>query len=330
MHSTGTSITQFSAALLIVASMLFTPCAAAQTRFPSREVHIILGFSAGGTTDIIARIIGHELEGKWGQSVIIEARPGAGGNIAGLAVVKAPADGYTLFMGSVGPLAINASLYKSMPFDHLKDFAPVSLVAHVPNMLVVNPSMMPATTFQEFLTEVKKNPDKYFHASTGKGTMAHLSAELLKKQAGLKMTHVPYKGADAVTDLLASNVCCMFATIPSVIQHVRQGTLRALAVTSRNRSAAAPDVPTIAESGIADFDASSWFAIVGPAGLSTEIAEKVSADIASVLQIPAIREKLVVQGADPVGSTPEALAAHVRSETTKWAAAVKDAGIEAE
>ena len=330
MQSIEKPTARIISALLLIASIMLADRAGAQTSFPAREVHIIVGFSAGGTTDIIARLIGHELNAKWGKSVIIEARPGAGGNIGGLAVVTAPPDGYTLFMGSVGPLAINPSLYKAMPFDHLKDFTPVSLVAHVPNMLVVNPDMIPVATFSEFLAEVRKNPGKYFHASTGKGTMAHLSAEMLKKQAGLVMTHVPYKGADAVTDLLASNVCCMFATIPSVIQHVRQGKLRALAVTSRNRSASAPDIPTIAESGFPDFDASSWFGIVGPAGLPKEIAEKVSADIADALKLPALREKLIQQGADPVGNTPAEFAAYMKSETAKWAAAVKDAGVEAE
>jgi tripartite-type tricarboxylate transporter receptor subunit TctC len=290
-------------------------------------VRIYVGFSAGGTTDVIARLVANELNKAWGQPIVIENRAGATGNIAADLVAKSKPDGYTLLMGSVGPLAINASLFKSMPYDNLKDLAPVTLVAHVPNMLVVNPRSMPAKTFEEFISVVKKNPGKYFFASTGSGTSSHLSAELLKMQAGLDMTHVPYKGAVALNDLLGGDsVHLMFATIPSVINHVRQGSLRALAVTSLKRSAAMPELPTIAESGYPGFDASSWFGLVGPAGLSPKIAGKIADETAKALRKPELREKFVQQGADPVGSTPAEFGEYMRAETEKWAKLVKATG----
>ena len=291
----------------------------------------MIGFSAGGTTDIITRLISSDLSKAWGQPIVIENRPGAGGNIAAELVSKAKPDGHMLLMGSVGPLAINVSLYKSIGFDNLKDLAPISLVAHVPNMLVFSPRGLQLNTFQDFIALVKANPGKYFFASTGSGTTSHLSGELLKLQAGLNLTHVPYKGAVALNDVLAGeSVHFMFATIPSAINHVRSGKLRALAVTSLKRSAGVPDVPTIAESGFPGFDASSWFGLVGPAGLPRGIAAKISADIARILARPEMREKFVQQGADPVGSTQEEFGAYMRAETAKWAPLVKASGAKAD
>lgn len=299
----------------------------AQENWPKQPVTMLVGFSAGGTTDIIARMLGQELSKMWGQPVIIDNRPGAGGNIAGSMVAKAKPDGYTLFMGSTGPLAVNNTLYKSMPFDNLKDFTPISLVADVPNMLVVNPKSMPVNSFKEFLTMLKASPGKYFYASTGSGTASHLSTELLKVQAGLDVTHVPYKGAVALNDILAGEgVHFMFATIPSAIQHVRSGRLRALAVSSLKRSAGVPELPTVAESGFPGFDASSWFGLVGPAKMPPELAAKIQGDIARVLKSKEMQEKFIVQGADPVGSTPAQFADYMRSETTKWAKIVKLSG----
>jgi len=312
---------------ILIALALISQFAHAQTDWPRREVRIFVGFSAGGTTDIIARLIGNELNKAWGQPIIIENRAGATGNIAAEAVAKSKPDGYTLLMGSVGPLAINASLFKSMPFDNLKDLTPITLIAHVPNMLVVNPRAIPVTTFPEFVALVKAHPGKYFFASTGSGTSSHLSGELLKMQAGLDMTHVPYKGAVALNDLLAGEqVHLMFATIPAVIHLVRAGKLRALAVTSTKRSASAPDLPTIAESGYPGFDASSWFGLVGPAGLPPDIVTKVSAEVARALKVPEMRDKFIQQGADPVGSTPEEFAEYMRAETAKWAKLVQAVG----
>ena len=301
--------------------------AGAQSAYPGRPITIVVGFSAGGTTDIIARLISEELRKSMGQPIIIENRPGAGGNIGAELVAKAKPDGYTLLMGSVGPLAINASLYKRMPYDNLKDLTPISLVAQVPNMLVVNPRTLPAQTFQEFVSMVKATPKKYFYASTGSGTSSHLSGVLLNGLAGLDLTHVPYKGAVALNDVLSGEqVQCMFATIPSAIQLVRSGKLRALAVTSLKRSEGVSNLPTIAESGYPGFDAGSWFGLVGPAGLPREIALKIQGEVARILKEPAMREKFVQQGADPVGSTPEEFGQYMRDETAKWAKVVKASG----
>jgi len=317
----------FTAAFIAIA----TPYASAQSGYPSRQVTIVVGFSAGGSTDIVARLLAEELRKSTGQPVVIDNRPGAAGNIGAMIVARAKPDGYTLLMGSVGPLAINPSLYDSMPYDNLRDFTPISLVVHVPNMLVVNPAVMPVQTFQEFVALLKKNPGKYFFASTGSGTSSHLSGELLKQMAGVDATHVPYKGAVALNDLLAGEqVHFMFATIPSVIQFVRAGRLRALAVTTKTRSAAMPEVPAIAELGYPDFEASSWFALLGPAHLPEEVVTRMHAEVARIIRDPAIREKLSQQGADPVGGTPEELGEYMRAETAKWAPIVKASGAKAD
>ena len=320
-----------AAALFALAALCGASSAGAQSAYPSRPITIVVGFSAGGTTDIIARLISEELRKSLGQPIVIENRPGAGGNIGAELVAKAKPDGYTLLMGSVGPLAINASLYKRMPYDNLKDLTPITLVAQVPNMLVVNPRTLPAQTFQEFVSMVKATPNKYFYASTGSGTSSHLSGVLLNGLAGLDLTHVPYKGAVALNDVLSGEqVQCMFATIPSAIQLVRSGKLRALAVTSLKRSEGVSNLPTIAESGYPGFDAGSWFGLVGPAGLPHEIALKVQGEVARILKDPAMREKFVQQGADPVGSTPEEFGQYMRDETAKWAKVVKASGAKAD
>jgi tripartite-type tricarboxylate transporter receptor subunit TctC len=307
--------------------------AGAQTAaaYPNRPITIIVGFTAGGSTDVIARLVAEELRKAWGQPVVVDNKPGAGGNIGAAIVAKARPDGYTLLMGSVGPLAINATLYAKMPYDNLRDFTPVSQVVHVPNMLVVNPASVPVKNFSEFVALLKANPGKYFYSSTGVGTSSHLSGELLSTAAGVQITHVPYKGSVALGDLLAGDqVHFMFATIPSVIQLVRAGKLHALAVTSLKRSASAPDLPTVAESGYPGFEASSWFGLLGPADMPRDIALKLQTEVAQMLKKPEIRELLIQQGADPVGSTPDEFAAYIRAETAKWAKVVKASGARAE
>ena len=328
----STTLRKLAMPIVGAALTLFAQHAPAQDQdWPKRPVTMVVGFSPGGTTDIIARMLGVELSKAWGQSVIVENRPGAGGNIAGALVAKAAPDGYTLFMGSTGPLAVNTSLYKRMPFDHMKDFTPISLVADVPNMLVVNPKFMPANNFKEFMALLKANPGKYFYASTGSGTASHLATELLKNQAGVEATHVPYKGAVALNDLLSGDsVHFMFATIPSVVQHVRSGRLKALALTSKKRSTGLPDIPTVAESGYPNFDASSWFGLVGPAAMPKAISEKISSDIARVMATPEMRAKFIDQGAEPVASTPAQFGEYMRSETAKWEKVVKLSGASAE
>jgi tripartite-type tricarboxylate transporter receptor subunit TctC len=318
-------------AATITAWTLAAGAASAQSSYPNRQITLVVGFSAGGTTDIVARLIADEMRKTWGQPVVIDNKPGAGGNIGAAIVANAKPDGYTLLIASVGPLAINPSLYAQMPYDNLRDFTPVSLIVHVPNMLVVNPTAMPVSSFAEFVALVKAQPGKYFFASTGTGTASHLSGEELKVMAGVDVTHVPYKGAVALNDLLSGQqVHFMFATIPSVIEFVRAGRLRALAVTSKERSAAVPEIPTVAESGFPEFEASSWFGLLGPADMPRDIVTKLQAEVVRVVKIPAIRDKLILQGADPVGSTPEQFAAYIRAETTKWAKVVKTSGAKAE
>jgi tripartite-type tricarboxylate transporter receptor subunit TctC len=318
----------------IALGMIAGACGAqtqALSGYPNRPITIIVGFTAGGTTDIVARIVAEEFRKTFGQSVVVENKPGAGGNIGANTVAKAKPDGYTLLMASVGPLAVNATLYSKMPYDNLRDFTPISQVVHVPNMLVVNQSTVPAQNFGEFVSLLKANPGKYFYSSTGSGTSSHLAGELLKMMAGVDITHVPYKGSVALNDVLAGDqVQFMFATIPSVIQLVRTGKLRALAVTSLYRSASSPELPTIAELGYPEFEASSWFGLLGPAGMPREMAAKLQAEVARILKIPEIRDKLIQQGADPVGSTPDEFAAYIRAETAKWAKVVKASGAKAD
>lgn len=317
-------------ALLLAVTLLFPRALAAQTdTYPSRPIKVVVAFTAGGTTDIIARIVGKKLTDAWGQQVIIDNRPGAGGNLGSNVVAKSPPDGYTLLIGSVGPLAINATLYPNMPYDHLKDFVPICLVASVPNMLVVHPSV-PVHSVKDLVDLARAKPGTLNYGSTGNGTTGHLSGELLNERAGINLVHVPYRGATAVTDLLGGQVQLMFATIPSVIQHVRAGNLRAIAVTSSRRSPALPEIPTIAESGYPDFEAGSWFGFVAPTGTPEPIVRKLHAQIAGIVRMPDINEQLASQGADPVGSTPEEFGQYMRSETEKWAKVVKASGIRLE
>jgi tripartite-type tricarboxylate transporter receptor subunit TctC len=317
-------------AMLLAVALLFPGTLAAQTdTYPSRPIKIVVAFTAGGTTDIIARIVGKKLTDAWGQQVIIDNRPGAGGNLGSNVVAKSPPDGYTLLIGSVGPLAINATLYPNMPYDHLKDFVPICLVASVPNMLVVHPSV-PVHSVKDLVDLARAKPGTLNYGSTGNGTTGHLSGELMNERAGINLVHVPYRGATAVTDLLGGQVQLMFATIPSVIQHVRAGTLRAIAVTSSRRSPALPEIPTIAETGYPGFEAGSWFGFVAPTGTPEPIVRKLHAQIAAIVRMPDINEQLASQGADPVGSTPEEFGQYMRSETEKWAKVVKASGIRLE
>ncbi len=310
-------------AALLVAGAAAT--AQAQT-YPSKPIRMIVPFPPGGTTDILARAIGAELTKAWGQPVVIENRPGAGGNIGSEAVAKSPGDGYTLLMGTVGTHGINPSLYKKMPYDAVKDFAPVTLVALVPNILVVHPSV-PAKSVAELIALAKKQPGKLTYASSGNGTSIHLSGALFESLTGVQMVHVPYKGsAPAVTDLLGGQVNMMFDNMPSALPHVKAGKLRPLGVTSAKRSPAVPDVPTIAEAGVKGYEASSWFGVLAPAGTPKDIVAKLNAEIAKSLGTPEMKEKLSSQGAEPVGNTPEQFGAFIRAEIDKWAKVVKASG----
>lgn len=299
--------------------------ASAQT-YPSKPIRIVVPFPPGGATDILARDVAQKLTEAWGQQVIVDNRPGAGGNIGSELVAKAAPDGYTLEMGTVGTHAINASLYAKMPYDHVKDFVPVILVAAVPNVLEVNPAV-PVDSVAELIAYAKANPGKLNFASSGNGTSIHLSGEQFKVMAGVKMTHVPYKGsAPALQDLLGGQVQLMFDNLPPSLPHIRAGKLRALAVTSATRAPALPDVPTVAEAGLPGFEASSWFGLLAPAGTPPAIVAKINAEVAKWIASPEAKEKLAKQGANAAGGTPEDFARHIAAETEKWAKVVKASG----
>ncbi|MFO1282755.1 MAG: tripartite tricarboxylate transporter substrate binding protein [Burkholderiales bacterium] len=312
-----------ASALLVVAA---APASLAQAPWPAKPVRIVVPFPPGGTTDILARAAALKMTEAWKEQAVVDNRPGAGGNIGAELVARAPADGYTLLMGTVGTHAINASLYAKMPFDPIRDFAPVILVAAVPNVMVVHPSV-PASTVTEFIAWAKANPGKVNFASSGSGTSIHLAGELFKTQTGLAMTHVPYKGsAPAIADLVGGQVQVMFDNLPSALPQIRAGRLRALAVTSAQRASALPEVPTVAESGLPGFEASSWFGLLSPAGTPREVVQKVNSEIARWLATPEAKEKLASQGAIAAGGTPEDFVAHIAAESAKWQKVVRESG----
>ena len=297
--------------------------------YPTRPVRIIVPFAAGGTTDIVARLLANKLAAATGQQFVIENRAGAGGNIGADAVAKAEPDGYTLVMGTVGTHAINPSLYPRMTYDALKDFTPVAFAAGVPNILVVNPKAIKAATVPDFIAEAKSSPRKLNMASSGNGTSIHLSGELFKQLAGVDMVHVPYRGSGpAVNDLVSGQVDLMFDNLPSSIEQVRAGNLRGIAVTSVKRSAALPDLPTVAETSPAlkDFEASSWFALFGPANTPTAIVQKVNAEVRKAVDSPELRQRFVELGAEPRVMSPTELGDYVKAELDKWAKVVKSSG----
>ena len=310
-------------------------CAAGQVQaqaagtYPNKAIHIVVTFTSGGAPDILARLIGEKLSAAWGQPVIVDNKPGAGGNIGADFVAKSAPDGYNLVLGTVGTHSINGSLYQNMPYDMVKDFAPVSLLASTPNMLVVN-NDVPAKNLSEFMALGKKEGKMTF-ASSGSGTSIHVSGELFKTMTGIDMQHIPYKGrASAIPDLLGGRVTMMFDNMPSSLPLVREGKLRAIGVTSAKRSAAAPDIPTLAESGLPGFDAVSWFAMFAPANTPAPVVNKLQAEISKILKSPDISKKLLDLGLDPSGSTPAELAAYQKSEIAKWSKVVKDSGAKVE
>lgn len=311
-----------------VGSALFSasPFALAQTDWPNKNIRLVIPFPAGGTTDLIGRIVANELHKAWDVAVVPDNRAGAGGNIGTEAVARAAPDGYTMLLCTVGTQAINASLYSKLPYDPLKDFAAVTLVAMVPNVVVVNPSVK-ANTLQESIALLKANPGKLNYASSGNGTSIHLSAELFKSMTGTFMTHIPYRGsAPAIADLLGGQVQVMFDNLPSALPHIKAGKLRALAVTSAKRAVALPDVPTVSEAGVPGYEASSWFGVMAPAGTLNDIVMKTRQTIAKAIEEPDARSKLLAQGADPVGDTPEEFTRFIQAEIAKWAKVVKDSG----
>ena len=293
--------------------------------YPTKPVHIVVTFTPGGAPDILARVLADKLGQQWGQTVIVDNKPGAGGNIGADAVAKAPGDGHTLVVGTVGTHAINGALYKKMPYDMVKDFTPIGLLATTPNVLVVN-NEVPAKTLKEFIDLGKRQGNMSF-ASSGSGTSIHVSGELFKSMTGIDMKHVPYKGrASAIPDLLGGRVTMMFDNLPSSLPLVREGKLRALGVTSPKRSPAAPDIPTPSEAGLPGFEAVSWFALFAAPGTPKPVADKLSTQVAEVLKLPDVAKKLSDLGLEPVGSTPDELARYQQTEIAKWAKVVKESG----
>ena len=309
----------------LVATTVFAAFAA-HAQYPNKPIKMVVPFPAGGTTDILARAVAADLQKVFGQPVVVENKAGAGGNIGSDSVAKSPPDGYTLLMGTVGTHAINVALYPKMPYDAVKDFVPVSLVAGVPNVLVAAPGF-PVSSVRDLIELAKKSPDKTTFASSGNGTSIHLSGELFKQLAGVQMIHVPYKGSSAaLPDVMSGQVNVMFDNAPSVMPQIKGGKLKAIAVTSSVRSAALPNVPTIAEAGLPGYEASSWFGVLAPAGTPKDIVDKLSLTIARAVQSAEFKERLAAQGAEGVGNTSEQFAAHIKTEIEKWAKVVKASG----
>lgn len=300
---------------------------AADAAYPSKPVTIIVPFGAGGVADAIPRIVGQKLNEMWGVPVIIENRPGASGNLGMGQVARAAPDGYTLGLTPAGNLTVNPLLYTNLNFDTAHAFAPITLLATSPNILVVNPAM-PAKDFKSFIAYAKERPGKLNFASPGAGSGAHLAGELLNQSAGINTMHIPYNGmAPAVTDVVAGNVDMMFAGVSSVLPFIRGGKLRALAIAGPQRLPQLPDVPTVAESGYPGFDVTSWYGLVAPAKTPPAVLEKLQRDIATVLKDPAVRKKFEDQGVDPANTTTPEFAAMIQNESRKWAEIVKTAGI---
>ncbi len=319
------------AASLLLATGLIANQAYSQPTWPTKPVKIIVPFAPGGTTDLLARAMASELSRAFGQSFIVENKTGAGGNVGADAVAKAPADGYTLLMGTVGTHGINVALYDKMPFDPVKDFAPITLVAGVPNVMVMNTEKAKAlgiNTVADFVKYAKANPGKLNMASSGNGTSIHLAGELFKSMSGTYLVHFPYRGSGpALLDLVGGTMDVMFDNLPSALPQIKAGKLKALAVTSAQRSTVLPDVPTIEEAGkLKGFDASSWFGLLAPAGTSPDIVNRIQQEVAKSLNSPAVKEKLLAQGAIPGGNSPQDFAKMIASEIKKWAQVVKASG----
>jgi tripartite-type tricarboxylate transporter receptor subunit TctC len=309
-----------------VAAWLFSGALFAQP-YPSKPVRLVVPFAPGGTTDVLARLMGQKLSEALGQQFVVENRPGAGGNIGTELAVRAPADGYTLVMSFDGTMAINPSVYRKLPFDPQKDLAPVANVAQVPLLIVVHPAV-PAGSLAEFVELAKAHPKRVNYSSAGHGSTGHLTGELFAARAGIEMTHVSYKGGgQAVQDLLGGQIQMLVTALPTVEGHLKGGKLRALGFTSAKRVPGAPAVPTLAESGYAGFDVLSWYGILAPAGTPREVVGRLNAEINAILRAPDVRERLAGLGAEPTGGTPEQFAATIRADAARWAKVVADAAI---
>lgn len=321
------------AALMVIAtiSVAAGTNALAQTMWPVKPVRIVVPFAPGGTTDILARAVAPELSKAFGQQFVVENRAGAGGNLGAEVVAKSAGDGYTLLMGTVGTHGINRALYPKLPYDPFKDFAPITLVASVPNVMVVNAEVARTNNInsvKDFIQLAKAKPGQLNMASSGNGTSIHLAGELFKSQTGIFMTHIPYRGSGpALMDLAGGQMDVMFDNLPSAMQLIKGGKLKALAVTSTQRSPALPEVPTIEEAAnLKGFEATSWFGLLAPAGTPAEIVNRIQQETARALNSPAIKEKMLAQGAIPSGNSPAEFARLIETEHAKWAQVVKTSG----
>jgi tripartite-type tricarboxylate transporter receptor subunit TctC len=317
-----------SKSLAALGGLLLAGAALAQaTDYPNKPVRVVVAFTAGGTTDILARAVSQKLSERFKQSFVIDNRPGGGGNIGTEMAARAAPDGYTLIVNSVGPMAVNPSLFKKLNINPLVDLVPVVQIADVPNVLVVHPSL-PVKSVEEFIAYARANPGKLNYGSTGVGTSSHLSGFMLSKRIGAETTHIPYKGADALTDLLAGRLQFMFATIPSVIQHIHAGKRAAIAVSSARRSRSLPEVPTVADSGFPGFEAGSWFGFFAPKGTPESVIVTLNKAVNEAL--PALEAQMIREGADPVGGSPAQFGQFVQKDYEKWKLIVRDSGASAE
>ena len=314
---------------VFAAALIATPPVSAQP-YPSKPVKLIVPFPPGGTADILARLLGEKLSASLGQQVVAENRAGAAGGIGAAAAAKAPADGYTLFMGTTGTQTINPAVNPKLAYDPLKDFAPVSNFAASPFALVVHPGL-PAKSVRELVALAKERPGKLSYASFGSGSSAHMTGVMFASRAGVEIVHVPYKGAGpALTDVVGGHVHMMFTLLPSVMSQVRAGSLRALAVASAKRDPSLPEVPTFIESGMAEFLSDSWYGVFAPAGTPPEVVSRLNAEVQKVLALPEVRQRLATEGAEPMGNAPEAFAAQVRRDLAHWTKVAREARITVE
>lgn len=300
----------------------------AQSGYPSKPITILVPFPAGGTTDILGRLVGRHLASRLGGTVVVENKPGAGGSVGSAMVAKAAGDGYTLLLGTIGTHSINQYLYKKLAYDPFQDFAPISLIAMVPNVLVVNSSSQ-IKTVKDLIAAAKADPGKLTYASAGNGTSIHLCGAMFEQMAQVSMSHVPYRGsAPAITDLIGGQTTCMFDNLPSAMPHIKSGALRAVAVTTAKRSAALPEVPTIAESGVAGYDASSWFGMWAPASVPASLVGRLNEEIRQILVQAEVRQTLKEQGAEAAPDSPAQFAAYIQAEANKWSKVVQTANVQ--
>ena len=314
----------FSTALCGFALTAVAADVPAQT-YPTRPIRLIVSFAPGGGVDLVARLVGQKLSEAWGQQVVIDNRPGAGGNLSAELAAKAPPDGYTLYLCSAS-FVVNASLYRNLPYDPIKDFAPITQIVAVQNVLVAHPSL-PAKNVKELIALARRAPGQINYASTGSGSSGHLTMEMFRSMAGIELIHVPYKAIGQTTaDLLSGQISLWFPTMPSVLPHIKAGKIIALAVAGAKRSAALPAVPTVAESGLRGFEASTWYPVLAPAATPQPVIDKLNAQLVAILRSADVQDRLAGQGMEPIGSTPAQLADHIKTELVKWEKVVKISG----